>query len=150
MYYIYSQNTTILVRSGTVCIDRFQPLYWPLSGFFSTLISNHTIFAVYSGGRDLVYNSLVVYSQFLQCRIDRISCYKVLNSDGQFVIQGRIEVCYTLLWPCLQCDVGFFLHLNTTERSYIHAEYTTNNHLNDSHTTFPNVIFETLLKTSGP
>jgi hypothetical protein len=37
-------------------------------------------------------------------------------------------------------------HLNTLERFYIYAEYTSNNHLNDDHTIFPNRIFETLLK----
>jgi hypothetical protein len=37
-------------------------------------------------------------------------------------------------------------HLNTLERFYIHAEHTSNNHLNDNHTIFPNKIFETLLK----
>jgi hypothetical protein len=41
-------------------------------------------------------------------------------------------------------------HLNTLERFYIHAEYTTNNHLNDSHTILPNKIFDTLLKTHQP
>jgi len=33
---------------------------------------------------------------------------------------------------------------------YIHAEYTTNNHLNDSHTVFPSAIFDTLLNTHEP
>jgi len=41
-------------------------------------------------------------------------------------------------------------HLNTLERFYIHAESATNNHLNDSHTIFPNKIFDTLLKTYQP
>jgi hypothetical protein len=41
-------------------------------------------------------------------------------------------------------------HLNTLERFYIHAESATNNHLNDSHTIFPNNIFDTLLKTYQP
>jgi hypothetical protein len=62
--YIYCQNTTILLRSGTVRNNNinymFRPLYWPSSGSYSTLVSNHTIFAVYTGGRDLVYKSLVV------------------------------------------------------------------------------------------
>jgi hypothetical protein len=40
--------------------------------------------------------------------------------------------------------------LNTLERHYIHADYASNNHLNDSHTTFPNAIFDTLLKTHRP
>jgi hypothetical protein len=59
---MYSQNTTILVRSGTVRINNymFRPLYWPSSCLYSTLISNHKTFAVYMEGRDLVYNSLVV------------------------------------------------------------------------------------------
>ena len=38
-------------------------------------------------------------------------------------------------------------HLNTVERFYNHAEYASNNHLNDSHIVFPNAIFDTLLKT---
>jgi hypothetical protein len=38
-------------------------------------------------------------------------------------------------------------HLNTVERFYIHAEYITNNHLNDNHSIFPSIIFDTLLKT---
>jgi hypothetical protein len=38
-------------------------------------------------------------------------------------------------------------HLNTLKRFYIHAESTTNNHLNDRHTIFPNKILDTLLKT---
>jgi len=38
-------------------------------------------------------------------------------------------------------------HLNTVERFYIHAEYTANNHLNDSQNIFPNAIFDTLLAT---
>ena len=37
-------------------------------------------------------------------------------------------------------------HLNTLERFHIHAEATTNNHLTDNHTTFPNAIFDTLAK----
>jgi len=41
-------------------------------------------------------------------------------------------------------------HLNTIEQFYIHAEYASNNHLNDSHTVFPNAIFDTLLKTHHP
>jgi hypothetical protein len=40
VYYVYSQNTTILVRIGTVCINNnmFRPLYWPSSGLYSTLV----------------------------------------------------------------------------------------------------------------
>jgi len=41
-------------------------------------------------------------------------------------------------------------HLSTLEQFYIHAESATNNHLNDSHTIFPNKIFDTLLKTYQP
>jgi len=41
-------------------------------------------------------------------------------------------------------------HFNTLEWFYIHAESTNNNHLNDSHTIFPNKIFDTLLKTYQP
>jgi hypothetical protein len=41
-------------------------------------------------------------------------------------------------------------HLNTIEQFYIHAEHASNNHLNDSHTIFPNRIFDTLLKTYHP
>ena len=37
-------------------------------------------------------------------------------------------------------------HLDTLEKFHIHAEATTNNHLNDNHTTFPNAIFDTLAK----
>jgi hypothetical protein len=67
VYYVYSKNTTIVVRSGTVCINNymFRPLYWPLSGSYSTLVSNHTVFAVHIGRRDLVYNILVVNSIFI-------------------------------------------------------------------------------------
>jgi len=42
------------------------------------------------------------------------------------------------------------LHLNTTERFYIHTEVTSNNHLNDNHKIFPNKIFDTILKTYLP
>ena len=41
-------------------------------------------------------------------------------------------------------------HVNTIERFYIQVEYTSNNHLNDSHTTFPNRIFDNLLRTYHP
>jgi hypothetical protein len=37
-------------------------------------------------------------------------------------------------------------HLNTLERFHIHAEYITNNHINDNQTIFPNKIFDILLK----
>jgi hypothetical protein len=37
-------------------------------------------------------------------------------------------------------------HLNILEIFYIHAEYISNNHINDNHTIFPNKIFEVLLK----
>jgi hypothetical protein len=33
------------------------------------------------------------------------------------------------------------------ERYYIHAEYTANNHLNDSQNIFPSAIFDAILKT---
>jgi len=33
-------------------------------------------------------------------------------------------------------------HLNTLERFHIYAEYTTDNHLNNNHTIFPNKIFD--------
>ena len=38
-------------------------------------------------------------------------------------------------------------HLNTIERYYIHAEFTVNNHLNESKNIFPNPIFEAILNT---
>ena len=38
-------------------------------------------------------------------------------------------------------------HLNTIERFYIHVESASSNHLNYSHTIFPNRIFDTVLKT---
>jgi hypothetical protein len=38
-------------------------------------------------------------------------------------------------------------HLNTIERFYNHAEYTANNHLNDSQNIFPNANFDTILAT---
>jgi hypothetical protein len=41
-------------------------------------------------------------------------------------------------------------HHSTTERFYIHREAVSNNHLNDSHTVFPNRIFDTILKTYQP
>jgi len=41
-------------------------------------------------------------------------------------------------------------HLNTIEQLYIHAEYASNSHLNDSHTIFPYAIFDTFLKTHCP
>jgi len=40
-------------------------------------------------------------------------------------------------------------HLNTIEQFYIYAEYTNNNHLDDS-TIFPNKILDTLLKPHQP
>jgi hypothetical protein len=41
-------------------------------------------------------------------------------------------------------------HMNTIDRFHIHVEFTANNHLNDEHTIFLNVIFDTLLKTHQP
>jgi hypothetical protein len=41
-------------------------------------------------------------------------------------------------------------HLNTIECFYIQAEYATKNYLNDSHTVFPNAIFDTLLEIHWP
>ena len=41
-------------------------------------------------------------------------------------------------------------HLNTIQRYHIYAEFTKNNHLNDEHTTFPNKIFDSLLKPHQP
>jgi len=38
-------------------------------------------------------------------------------------------------------------HLNTLKCFHIYAEYLNNNHLNDEHTIFPNIIFATLLKS---
>jgi len=38
-------------------------------------------------------------------------------------------------------------HLNTLARFHIYAEYLNNNHLNDEHSIFPKIIFDTLLKT---
>jgi hypothetical protein len=37
-------------------------------------------------------------------------------------------------------------HINTLERFNIHAEFLTNNHINDHQTIFPNRIFDVLLK----
>jgi len=42
------------------------------------------------------------------------------------------------------------VHLNAVERFYIYAKYVANNHLNDNHFIFPNIIFDTLLKTHCP
>jgi len=39
-------------------------------------------------------------------------------------------------------------HHNTLERFHIYAEYHNNNHLNDEHSIFPNIIFDNLLKTT--
>jgi len=41
-------------------------------------------------------------------------------------------------------------HLNMVQRFDICAEYASNNHLSDSHTIFPNVIFDAFLKTHCP
>jgi len=41
-------------------------------------------------------------------------------------------------------------YLNTTERYYIYAEFTKNNHLNDEQTIYPNNIFEVLLIPDQP
>jgi len=41
-------------------------------------------------------------------------------------------------------------HLSTTEHFHIHIEAASNNHLNDSHTVFPNSNFNTTLKTYHP
>jgi len=41
-------------------------------------------------------------------------------------------------------------HLKTIECFHIYAEYLNNNHLNDDHTIFPNMIFEALLKPHQP
>jgi len=37
-------------------------------------------------------------------------------------------------------------HLNTIERFYIHTEATSNNHLSDNQTIYPNRMFDTTLK----
>ena len=50
--------------------------------------------------------------------------------------------------PLLYHDKGN--HLNTVERYYIYAEFSSNNHLNDEHTIHPNKIFEALLKPHQP
>jgi hypothetical protein len=39
---------------------------------------------------------------------------------------------------------------STQQRFYIHVEFASNNHLNDSHTVFPNSIFDTILKAYHP
>jgi hypothetical protein len=39
-------------------------------------------------------------------------------------------------------------HLNTIERFHIHTESSTNNHLNEDHTIFPNAIFDVLLRNN--
>jgi len=36
-------------------------------------------------------------------------------------------------------------HLNMVEHYYIHAEFTANNHLNDSQNIFPNPTFDAIL-----
>jgi hypothetical protein len=41
-------------------------------------------------------------------------------------------------------------HVNTLERLYIYTEHLKNNHLNDDHAMFPNMIFEALLKPHQP
>jgi hypothetical protein len=41
-------------------------------------------------------------------------------------------------------------HLNKIECFYIHTEVTSNNHLNDSQTIYPNRIFDTILKIYHP
>jgi len=41
-------------------------------------------------------------------------------------------------------------HLHTIQCFYIHVEAASNNYLNDSHTVFPNRIFDTILKTYHP
>ena len=41
-------------------------------------------------------------------------------------------------------------HLNTIEYFYIQIEVASNDHLNDSHTVFPDRIFDTILKTYHP
>jgi hypothetical protein len=38
-------------------------------------------------------------------------------------------------------------HLNTMEKFHTYAEYLNGSHLNDEHTTFPNKIFDSILKT---
>jgi hypothetical protein len=40
--------------------------------------------------------------------------------------------------------------LKTVEKYYIDSEYIVNNHLNDNHSIFPNIVFDTLLKTAVP
>jgi hypothetical protein len=37
-------------------------------------------------------------------------------------------------------------HLNTVERYYFHAEFTADNHLNNSQNIFPNTVFDAILK----
>jgi len=41
-------------------------------------------------------------------------------------------------------------HLNTVQCFVIHAENASNDHLSDSHTVFPNTIFDAFLKTHRP
>jgi hypothetical protein len=56
---MYSQNISILLRSGTdVSTTCFGHYIGHRQVLYSTLVSNHTIFAVDTGRWDLVYNSL--------------------------------------------------------------------------------------------
>jgi len=55
-----------------------------------------------------------------------------------------LDIIHNILQVLQHHNIGTLL--NTVERFYIYAEYTTNNNLNDNQTIFLNKIFDVLLK----
>jgi hypothetical protein len=66
----------------------FRPLYWPSSGLYSTLVKYLQCIL----GDEISFTIVRWYNLNFMAQ-DRISCYKVLNSDGCFAIKGRVKVC---------------------------------------------------------
>ena len=71
------------------------------------------------------------------------SAVKLLNNKAKYSKCPKHNV-------LLMGDSHMRAHLITTERFHIHAEFTSNNHLNDNQTIFSNPIFDTLLNTHRP
>jgi hypothetical protein len=85
------------------------------------------------GGNPIAVNKYISSSRFAQHLNEHIHSFGTINNTMQvlhFQKKGS--------------------HLNTTGPFYNHIEAASNNHLNDSHTIFPNRIFDTILKTYQP
>ena len=70
----------------------------------------------------------------------RVGCGFFMNGE---CLRGVSKIALgNIVWLSFKWLLAVYSH-------YVHAEYTVNNHLNDSHTIFPSVIF-TLLNNHQP